>query len=199
MVRRCSIPPTRCKPMIVKAIAPPVEQGDPAPDAEEEEVEEEANGEAEENRTEEPEPEARPRPTTQQALALPGPDSPAEVERKLARLEELEQRVPMLERQKLALEAEIEDLKAAKPVTLTEALQTALDLARKEARHDAGLSSGKAKRREQALTAIRGELNVLLELQKQAKTIELSANDDGIADSLRRVPKPVASTADIRA
>src|SRR5262249_20770811 len=69
------------------------------------------------------------------AQQLPGADSPAEIERKLARLEELEPRVVMLERMKLALESENEELKAAKPSkpSLIEALETVLDLAREAA------------------------------------------------------------------
>jgi hypothetical protein len=99
----------------------------------------------------------------------PGANSPAEIERKLTRLEELEPRVAMLERVKLALESENEDLRAAKPVrpSLIEALETALDLAREAARHNGGLSSGKAKKREKALTDIRSALALLMELEKE--------------------------------
>jgi hypothetical protein len=101
---------------------------------------------------------------------LPGADSPAEIERKLARLEELEPRVVMLERVKLALESENEELKAAKPVrpSLLEALETALGLAREAARHNGGLSPGKAKKREKALNHIRSGLALLMELEKEA-------------------------------
>jgi hypothetical protein len=100
----------------------------------------------------------------------PGANSPAEIERKLARLEELEPRVAMLERVKLALESENEELRAAKPVrpSLIEALETALDLAREAARHNGGLSPGKAKKREKALTDIRSGLALLVELEKGA-------------------------------
>jgi len=100
----------------------------------------------------------------------PGADSPAEIERKFARLEELEPRVVMLERMKLALESENEELKAAKPVrpSLMEALETALDLAREAARHNGGLSPGKAKKREKALNDIRSGIALLMELEKEA-------------------------------
>jgi hypothetical protein len=76
----------------------------------------------------------------------------------------------MLERVKLALESENEELRAAKPVrpSLIEALETALDLAREAARHNGGLSPGKAKKREKALTDIRSGLALLVELEKGA-------------------------------
>src|SRR5262249_47549948 len=86
------------------------------------------------------------RESASKAQLLPGATSPAEIERKLARLEELEPRVVMLERMKLALESENEELKAAKaPIepSLMEALETALNLAREAARHNGGLSPGK--------------------------------------------------------
>lgn len=101
----------------------------------------------------------------------PGTKSPAEIERKLARLEELEAKAHMLERVKLAQQSEIEELKAQAPVrpSLVEALETALELAREAARHDGGLSTGKAKKREKALTDIRSSLALLMELEKEAK------------------------------
>ena len=111
------------------------------------------------------------RQSASKAQQLPGATSPAEIERKLARLEELEPRVAMLERMKLALESENEELKAAKaPIgpSLMEALETALNLAREAARHNGGLSPGKAKKREKVLNDIRSGIALLMELEKEA-------------------------------
>jgi hypothetical protein len=123
------------------------------------------------------------RKSADKAQQLPGPHSPAEIERKFVRLDQLELKVPDLERMKIALESENEELKAAKlaleseneelraakPVrpSLIEALETALDLAREAARHDGGLSPGKAKKREKALTDIRSGLALLMQLEKE--------------------------------
>jgi len=119
----------------------------------------------------------------------PGADSPDEIARKLARLEALEPRVSMLERVKLALESENEELRAAKPVrpSLIEALETALDLAREAARHDGGLSSGKAKKREKALTEIRSGLALLIQLEQKAPPPAVAAKDAN-ADGLDILP-----------
>ena len=106
------------------------------------------------------------RQSASKAQQLPGATSPAEIERKLARLEELEPRVAMLERMKLALESENEELKAAP--SLMEALETALNLAREAARHNGGLSPGKAKKREKVLNDIRSGITLLMELEKEA-------------------------------
>jgi len=123
------------------------------------------------------------RKSADKAQQLPGPHSPAEIERKFVRLDELELKVPDLERMKIALDSEIGELKeaklalesenkelrAAKPVmpSLIEALETALDLAREAARHDGGLSPSKAKKREKALTDIRSGLALLMQLEKE--------------------------------
>ena len=111
------------------------------------------------------------RQSASKAQQLPGADSPAEIERKLARLDELEPKVVMLERMKLALESENEELKAAKaPIgpSLMEVLETALNLAREAARHNGGLSPGKAKKREKVLNDIRSGITLLMELEKEA-------------------------------
>ena len=110
------------------------------------------------------------RQSASKAHLLPGATSPAEIERKLARLDELEPRVVMLECMKLALESENEELKAAKaPIgpSLMEALETALNLAREAARHNGGLSPGKAKKREKVLNDIRSGITFLMKLEKE--------------------------------
>jgi hypothetical protein len=120
------------------------------------------------------------RQSTSKPQQLPGANSPAELERKLARLEELEPRVSMLERVKVALESENEELRAAKPVrpSLMEALEIALELAREAARHNGGLSSGKAKKREKALNDIRSSIALLMELEREAKPAQRAVTAD---------------------
>jgi len=49
-----------------------------------------------------------------------------------------------------------------------EALETALNLAREAARHNGGLSPGKAKKREKALNNISSSITLLMELEKEA-------------------------------
>src|SRR5262249_18400285 len=93
---------------------------------------------------------------------LPGPDSPAEIERKDAEIEELRSIKRRFEIKIAGLESEIEELKAARP-SLIKALETALDLAREAARNSVGSN---AKKREKALDQIRSGLSLLIALEK---------------------------------
>jgi hypothetical protein len=113
----------------------------------------------------------------------PGANSPDEIKRKLARLDELENENRLRAIQLAGYQSENEELKAAakpasendelkaaKPVrpSLIEAIETALDLAREEAGHNRDLSPDNAKKREKALTDITSGLAILMQLEEEA-------------------------------